>query len=260
MSWLQVTSSGKEPSLRSGLKQHLRRLLDAAPGVAEDLSGAIPTGAPIARAATPTLGTHQGAPGLIRAGDAAVALDPLSGQGMYEALRSVAAVTGAVRGFLAGEWDPSARFLHERAREAWQRGSAMAAHHYRQQAEKTPSAFWTLAAARYRSIHSPPSAPAGACIDWRPVLNDSVIELRRVVVTPQAPRGVWKVDAVDLPQLIDFLDSTHTMDVESAARHLSCPPTAVERALQWLSSHGLLGPEAGTAAEVRGRVARPDSE
>jgi menaquinone-9 beta-reductase len=255
MSWLQVTS-GREPSLRSGLEQHLRRLLDAAPGVAADLSAAVSSGAPIARAATQTLCTRADAPGLIRAGDAAVALDPLSGQGMYEALRSVAAVTGAVRGFLSGEWAPAARFMDERAREIWQRRSATAAHHYGLQAGKTPSPFWTEAAASYRSIKPAPPAPGGARIDSRPVLNGSRIELRRVVVTAQSPRGVWKVDAVDLPDLIDFLDSTHTTDPERAARHLCCPPAAVARALNWLGVHGLLGP----AAEVRGRANRPDSE
>jgi len=256
MSWVQVTSSGKEPSLRSGLEQHLQRLLRAAPRVAADLSGATSSGAPIARAATPTLCTHRGAPGLIRAGDTAVALDPLSGQGMYEALRSVVAVTGAVRGFFSGDWDPIARFLDERAREVWQRRSATAAHHYGEQAEQTPSAFWTLAAERYRSIHSMPSTAAGARIDWRPVLNDCLIELRRVVITPQTPRGVWKVDAVDLPQLIDFVDSTHTVNVESASQHLSCPPAAVARALQWLSRQGLLGEAARIATEDRSRVPR----
>lgn len=246
MSWLQVTT-GREPSLRAGLEQHLRRLIDAAPGVAADLSDATSSGAPIARAATQILCTHADAPGLIRAGDAAVALDPLSGQGMYEALRSVAAVTGAVRGFLSGEWAAVTQFMGERAREIWQRRSATAAQHYGLQAETTPSPFWTEVAARYRSIQPAPPASAGARIDSRPVLNGSRIELRRVVVTPQTPRGVWKVDAVDLPDLIDFLDSTHTTDLERAARHLRCPPAAVARALQWLGMHGLLGPASGTS-------------
>lgn len=246
MSWLQVTT-GREPSLRAGLEQHLRRLVDAAPGLAGELSGAISSGPPIARAATQSLCTQAAGPGLIRAGDAAVALDPLSGQGMYEALRSVTAVIGAVRGFLSGEWIPVARFMDERAREIWHRSSATAARHYGLQAEKTPSPFWTGAAARYRSMQPVPAPAGSARIDSRPVLNGSRIELRRVVVTPQIPRGIWKVDAVDLPDLIDFLDSTHTTDPERAARHLRCPPAAVARALQWLDRHGLLGPAATTS-------------
>lgn len=246
MTWLQVTT-GREPSLRAGLEQHLRRLVEAAPGVSGDLSGAVSSGAPIARAATQSLCAHADAPGLIRAGDAAVALDPLSGQGMYEALRSVTAVTAAARGFLSGEWTPVARFMGERAREIWHRRSATAAQHYGLQAQQMPSPFWIEAAARYQSIQPKPPDAGGMRIDSRPVLNGSRIELRRVVVTPQSPRGVWKVDAVDLPDLIDFLDSTHTTDLERAARHLRCPPAAVARALKWLDMHGLLDPAATTS-------------
>ncbi len=248
MSWLQITS-GREPSLRLGLDEHLRRLVATAPQVAADLSGAIATGAPIARAATPSLCTRPDEPGLIRAGDAAIALDPLSGQGMYEALRSVVAVTGAVRGYLSGYWDPIAKFMAERTAELWQHSSLKAAHHYGQEAQKNPSPFWSEAAARYRAIQPAPPIPGGARIDWRPVLNSARIELRRVVVTPQFPRGVWQVDAVELPELLDFLRAARTTDVACAARRFGCPPAAAAHAMQWLSDHGLLepaGPAGGT--------------
>ena len=238
--WLQVTSAAGEPSLRQGLKEHMRRLLATAPPLAAHLSGAIAIGTPIARAATPSLCAQPGGAGLIRAGDASVALDPLSGQGMYEALRSIAAVTGAVRGSLCGESAAVMRFLDDRARELWQRGSLKAAHLYGQQADSTPSPFWSETAARYRSLQPPLPAPAEASIEPRPVLNGSRIELRRVVVTPQTPRGVWKVDAVDLAELIDFLRAGRTLNVERAAQHFSCAPRAVAHAMQWLSARGLL--------------------
>lgn len=254
-SWLQVTC-GREPSLRLGLEEHMRRLVAAAPRVAADLSGAIATGAPIARAATPSLCTQSGGAGIIRAGDASVAIDPLSGQGMYEALRSVVAVTGAVRGYLSGSWDPIARFMDERTRELWQRSSGIAARHYAQQAQATPSFFWSAAAARYRALQPAPPAPGGVRIDTRPVLNGDRIELRRVVVTPQSPRGVWKVDAIDLPELVDFLRGARTRNVGSAARRFGCPPAAALRAMRWLSEHGLLEPDGPAgSAEPHGSMA-----
>lgn len=249
MSWLQVTC-GREPSLRLGLEEHMRRLVAAAPRVAAELSAAVAAGAPVARAATPALCTQPAAVGVIRAGDASVAIDPLSGQGMYEALRSVVAVTGAVRGYLAGSWDPAARFMDERSRELWQRSSVIAAHHYGQQAQQTPSPFWSGAAACYRAMQPALPAPGGVRIDTRPVLNGARIELRRVVVTPQSPRGVWKVDAIDLPELIDFLREARSTDVERVARHFDCPPAAAARAMQWLRQHGLLAP--AEAAGSRG--------
>ena len=248
MSWLQITS-GREPSLRLGLEEHMRRLVAMAPHVAADLSGAIATGAPIARAATPSLCTQPDQVGVIRAGDASIALDPLSGQGMYEALRSVVAVTGAVRGYLSGSWDPIAKFMAERAAELWQQSSLKAAHHYGQQAQQNPSSFWSEAAARYCAIQPTPPSAGGVSIDWRPVLNGARIELRRVVVTPQSPRGVWQVDAIDLPELLDFLRAARVTNVERAARHFGCPPAATARAMQWLSEHGLLEP-AGAAGST----------
>ena len=248
MSWLQVTS-GREPSLRLGLEEHMRRLVAMAPHVAADLSGAIAAGAPIARAATASLCTQLDDVGVIRAGDASIALDPLSGQGMYEALRSVVAVTGAVRGYLSGSWDPIARFMAERSTELWQHSSRKAAHHYGQQVQKNPSPFWSEAAARYRAMQPVPPIPGGVRIARRPVLNGARIELQRVVVTPQSPRGVWQVDAIDLPELLDFLRAARTTNVECAARHFGCPPAAAAHAMRWLSEHGLLesaGPTGGT--------------
>ena len=254
MSWLQVTC-GKERSLRWGLRQHIRRCVEEVPGVAAHLSRAVWSGAPMARAATQSLCVRPGGPGLIRAGDAAVTVDPLSGQGMYEALRSVAAVIGAARGFLSGDWSAVARFMDERAREIFERTSITAAHHYTAQAERTQSPFWVEASARYRSILPAPKA-GGVHIDNRPVLNGSRIQLRRAVVTPKTPRGVWKLDAVDLPRLIEFLDATDAIDLERAALHLSCPPTAVARALNWLSVHGLLDRSGKAATKIRDSATR----
>ena len=248
--WLQVTSSSKEPSLRLGLRQHLRRFLAAAPDLAEALSGAAPLGTPVARAATATLSAVPQKTGLLRAGDAALALDPLSGQGIYESLRSAHIATAAAHTFLAtAQWQPIEQFLGERMSELWQRKNATAALHYLRQAQSTPVAFWRQSATHYESLHAPPSSgPGVARIEWRPVLNGMRIEVRRVVVTPRSPRGVWQVEAVDLPELMDFLGAT-SGDVERAACHLSRPVEAVARALQWLHAQGLSG-----ASKAAGRV------
>ena len=240
VSWLQVTSSPKEPSLRSGLERHVEQFLAAAPQLASALADAMPEGAPSVRAATATLSAYPNIPGAFRSGDALLALDPLSGQGMYEALRSAHVTTAAAHTFLStGEWEPIERFVGERLQELWQRRNATAALHYRRQAQITPSAFWRQAASHYESIRAQRSAgPDGARIERRPVLNGTLIQLRRVVVTPQSPRGVWQVEAVDLPELMDSLRPAG-LDVERVAKHLSRSPAAVAQALRWLSAHGL---------------------
>ena len=240
MSWLQVTSSRTEPSLRSGLSQHLAQFLGGAPQMAALLSDATADGAPVARAATATLSADPHLPGVLRAGDAALALDPLSGQGVYEALRSAHIATAAAHTFLAtGQWELIERFVGERLLELWQRRNATAAEHYLHQARITPSAFWRQAASHYQALRPQRSAsPPGARIEWRPVLDGLLIRMRRVVVTAQAPRGVWQVETVDLAELLDVLGMV-SMDVERAARHLLRPAAAVEEALRWLRGQGV---------------------
>ncbi|MGH8320039.1 MAG: flavin-dependent monooxygenase QhpG [Steroidobacteraceae bacterium] len=246
--WLQVTSSRKEPSLRLGVRQHLGRFLAAVPHLAAALSDAAPLGAPVARAATATLSADTQMAGVLRAGDAALTLDPLSGQGVYEALRSAQIAIAAAHTFLTtGQWQPVEQFLGERVRELWKRRIATAALHYVRQAQGTPTLFWRQSAAHYESI-GPPRGAGVARIEWRPVLNGTRIEVRRVVVTPRSPRGVWQVEEVDLPELLDFL-GTPSGDVERAAGHLSRSPEAVAHALQWLRAQGLCG-----ASEAAGRV------
>ena len=254
MSWLQVTSLHTEPSLRSGLAQHLAQLLGAAPQMAAVLSDATAEGAPVARAATATLSADPHLPGLLRAGDAALALDPLSGQGVYEALRSAHVATAAAHTFLAtGQWELIERFIGERLLELWQRRNATAAEHYLRQAHITPSAFWRQAASRYQSLRPQRSAsPPGSRIEWRPVLDGMLIRMRRVVVTAQSPRGVWQVETVDLPELLDVLGLVR-MDVERAARHLSRSVEAVEQALSWLRVQGVVAGSGGVAGAGSGR-------
>lgn len=253
MSWLQVVSSPEEPSLRLGLERHLGDFLAAAPKTAAVLSAATPEGAPLARAATASVSVRQDVPGALGAGDAVLALDPLSGQGMYEALRSATVAVAAAHSVLSGgDWDLVARFVRERICDLWRRRSESAALFYEQQARHTPSSFWRRSAAVYSACRGGDrSAPAGAArIEHRPVLNGPLIESRRVVVTAQSPRGVWQVDGVDLAKLVDFLHTAPTTNVEHAARHLCRPPAAVARAMQWLSAHGLPGPAASVAPQI----------
>jgi len=72
------------------------------------------------------------------------------------------------------------------------------------------------------------------------VLNGSVIEMRRVAVTRERPRGVWQVDQVELARLEEFLLAEPAAGVAQAARYLACPPAAVVSAVGWLRAHGLL--------------------
>jgi flavin-dependent dehydrogenase len=100
--------------------------------------------------------------GHLRIGDAAVAMDPLSGNGIYEAVRSARAAVAAIGHYLRGEpWSVVARFVDERSRELWRRSVRAAAGFYRLQADWSGSEFWTSAAAAYERAAGQELAEAG---------------------------------------------------------------------------------------------------
>lgn len=176
-------------------------------------------------------------------GDALVALDPLSGQGVFEALSAVPMTVAAALSTLDGE-DQSlvARFVGERADAIWARNVDAACGFYRAQADHEPAgAFWRYAAAAYEALR--PVAVAvddvSPQIEWRPVLAGTRIVRARVVVTASQPRGAWLVEGVELAALLDALRQEPRASLAMLAGRCGRPEAAVARALDWLRRQGL---------------------
>jgi flavin-dependent dehydrogenase len=149
------------------------------------------------RAAVARFSLPARVPGLLRVGDASVAMDPLSGHGIFEALRSAPAAVAAVNSYLTGSaWETIARYVNERAAEVWRRALASAAEFYRAEAEHAATEFWTQTANAYaaRAALAGQRHPGPAGIETRPVLNGSRIELHDVWLSADWPRGIWQVN------------------------------------------------------------------
>lgn len=173
--------------------------------------------AAVARYSRPSRG-----PGCLRIGDAAVAMDPLSGNGIHEAIRSAHVAAAAINSFLLGEsWDVVARFVDERARELWRRSVSAAAGFYGLQAEWCGSEFWRLASASYAraAMEALPQVEGDGRFEMRPVLNSDRIELHRVWVSPDWPRGVWKFKGRSLEEVPVAQISSQLRRAASAAPH-----------------------------------------
>ncbi len=208
-------------------------------GLAPILAAA-PAGPLVARPAHARLGRASPDPGLWRVGDAALALDPLSGQGVYEALRGAATVAAAVGSVLAGDdAGLAARFVAERYRETWSRAVAAAARFYGENA--TLGAFWSDTAAAYGRLCEPAGGGASR-VEQRAVLEDGRIRERPVLVTARLPRGVWHVDGVPVVALLELVRGQPPAgpSVLDAAQRLDRPLAAVESALRWLRASGAL--------------------
>jgi flavin-dependent dehydrogenase len=240
---LQLITGSRGLARSAAPAQRLRECLGALAAYERSLQDARPEGEPRARAASARLSAAAPAPGYVHAGDSAVSMEPLSGHGLYEALAWAGAASAAAHTHLEDYgWEPVESFLTERAGERWRTGLARAAGFYQQQLAATPTPFWRHCAAAYAELLELPAPAERAKGDWqvRPVLNGCLIEMRRVAVTRERPRGVWQVDQVELARLAEFLLAEPAADMAQAARHLARPAAAVANAVGWLRVHGLL--------------------
>ena len=175
-----------------------------------------------------------------------MALDPLSGQGVYEAIRGARLVATAVQSVIeGGDARVAQRFVAERREEAWLHGVRVAAGFYRE--NESCGGFWTETAAAYEALLPERAEQRAAAvrvgsarIERRPVLDEGRILERDVVVTAEHPRGVWRVAGVPLAALQGYLEAAEHASVDAAAVALDRTPAAVASAMNWLRERGPL--------------------
>lgn len=193
---LQFFVCGDAVPPRQALTDLHERLGAQVPQAPEWLDGARPLGEATARDARPVLRGDLVSPTHLRVGDAAYTVDPLSGNGVFEALRSAYAASAAVNTLLT---EPDRlplvrRFIADRARDLFLHGAATGRAFYRLERRWPQHAFWRKRAAWPPDTLLPRPVP-GFYI--RPVVVDDRITEREVLVTPHHPRGVLTVDGVE---------------------------------------------------------------
>ncbi|NML18732.1 flavin-dependent monooxygenase QhpG [Azohydromonas caseinilytica] len=189
----------------------------------------------------------RGACGLedgLRVGDAAYTCDPLSGHGLFEALSGALATAPTIRTLLQRPALATlARGYHEdRIRQIFLERLRTAAGHYAAETRWAGEPFWRgVHALGHIPLLSPaPQPPAGAAFVSQPVVEDGFIVERRVVRTPEHPRGVRFLGGIELPRLHEALQAGPAEpDLPQLARQLGGAPDAVRQALHWLRAHRL---------------------
>lgn len=233
--WVHVVGDPRDGDCETWLRQAAAQV----PDLARALSGAHPAGPVRARSAHARLALPADTR-VWRVGDAALALDPLSGQGVYEALRSAALLATAVGSVLnGGDEGLARRFVRERTTQAWERGVRTAAAFYEELANR--GEFWRRTAGAYAAVvgNREPVAPG---VQRRPVLDRDRIVEREVVVTAEHPRGAWQVAGVSLAALKRYFESSAGATVADAARVLGHPAANVAAAVNWLERAGMRAP------------------
>ena len=247
--FVQVTRRARSAPPKTWLEVAARELpeLERALKAADSCvwSGARPAHA---RAAAGT--THQSC---WRVGDAAWAPDPLSGQGVYEALRSAELVATAFHSVLqGGELEIARRFVAERQAHAFQRAAAIACDLYAENRERGP--FWHGIAAEYAHLAHASPDEVTPHIETKPVLLEGRIVLRDVLVTKDYPRGVWRVGGVSVAPL--FAEIRKQTQVGRSGR-VSDPISAEEKARRWLKLQ--VEPRNATGPAFHEELIRADS-
>jgi hypothetical protein len=182
-------------------------------------------------------------PARIRIGDAALALDPLSGHGVFEALATATAAVPVVTTLLRRPADAALAqaFYEERVEQAFLRFARTARDFYRLEERWHDVPFWQARRGWPDDLPAHPSRFAAAPqLRTKPVIEDGFVVAREVIVTADHPRGVFMVDGVPLVPLLRAVQAGEIASVEAAARCFDRAQGEVETALAWLRYRGLL--------------------
>lgn len=140
----------------------------------------------------------------LRVGDAAMAADPLSGNGIFQSLSSALQAPMVVHSLLNHPADaPHAlRFHAERVQGLFQRFARIGRDFYAQETRWADRPFWAARRAWPDALpaHGEPGAVPPR-IEQRPVVDRDRIRLAEVVVTADQPLGIWHVDGVEMAPL-----------------------------------------------------------
>jgi flavin-dependent dehydrogenase len=244
--WLATAGDGRGSlQLVTAPPGHAARALPlaAVPAAGTWLEGGRPCSPVAARHAGTSRAEAPLEPARIRIGDAALALDPLSGHGVFEAIASATAAVPVVTTLLRRPADaPLARaFYEERVEQAFLRFARTARDFYRLEERWPDAPFWRARRDWPDDLpaHLAPSSFPPQ-IRTKPVIEGGFVVAREVIVTPDQPRGVCIVDDVPLVPLLHAIQKGTAASIEAAARCFDRTPAQVETALAWLRYRRLL--------------------
>ncbi|NBA94981.1 NAD(P)/FAD-dependent oxidoreductase [Pseudomonas sp. R5(2019)] len=172
----------------------------------------------------------------LRVGDAAMAVDPLSGNGIFQSLSSALQAPAVINTLLQKpERAALARQFHQqRVEQLFWRFARTGRDFYALEQQWGEQPFWQA-----RS-HWPDAQVAHAAPDFSalkvvkaPVLRDGWIDAAQVVITPDQPLGIWHLQGVELAPLVQRLKREPAQQVLA---HLNLEQQRNVRS--WLLSQG----------------------
>lgn len=188
---------------------YLTRLSEAQPFLVD----AEPTGELHARTSTPILCEQACGDNWIRVGDAAMSVDPLSGNGIFQTLSSSLQAPAVINTLLSRpDRARLAQQFHQlRLTELFYRFARIGRDFYALEDQWSESPFW-----QKRAIW-PDSKPLHLQVDItqfdvasRPVVNNGLVDLAEVVTTPDQPLGIWHLSGIKLAPVMKAYQTART--------------------------------------------------
>ncbi|OPX55120.1 Dehydrogenase (flavoprotein) [Oceanospirillum multiglobuliferum] len=199
-----------------------------------------PVGTAYGRTSTAILCQKTVGPNWIRVGDAAMAVDPLSGNGIFQALSSALQAPAVINTLLQ---HPERRalaesFYHSRVEGLFYRFARIGRDFYRMETQWPEQAFW-----QHRQSW-PDDEPMHQTqhlhqltIKTMPVVNNGFIEAKEVVVSPDQPLGIWHLAGVELASIVQQIQAGQPLDKVLESKLL--PPAVQQIIGGWFAAFNL---------------------
>lgn len=237
---LDVAGAALPPKAELGAFCRARFAASAA--AAPFVRDAQPVGEPCARTSTPVLHGELAGENWLRVGDAAAAVDPLSGNGIFLSLSS-ALQAPAVVGTLLHDPARAAlaqRFHRERVAHLFYRFARIGRDFYAQEQRWRHSPFWQARRGWPDDLPAEgDAAGGGARIERRPVVAHGRVVEDEVVVTAAQPLGIWHLDGIGLAPLLRAVQGAAPAAAEAALRaELGSEGARAARIAAWMREQG----------------------
>lgn len=203
------------------------------------MAGDTPSGDLILRASELRLSAPVLDPHLPRLGDAAVAMDPLSGHGLFWALGSALMAIPLADALIAEKAELAARFYRDRVVTTFYRQARVGRDFYR--AAGLDGAFWTRRSAWPDDLPAETQPPDAPYLDRRVVVRDGQLAEAEVLVTPQDPDGAAFVGGMEIAPILARLSNEPMPDRAAFAERIlpDAPPIVAGRVYDWLAERGV---------------------
>lgn len=238
---LDVATANLPP--KADLARFCTERLLAIPQAKPFTTNAKPVGDPHARTSTPILCEEAVGDRWIRVGDAAMAVDPLSGNGIFQAMSSALQAPAVINTLLRyPERMALAKAFHQsRVNALFYRFARIGRDFYQMETQWNERPFW---ASRH---HWPDDTPMHIAttfdefeVKTMPVVQGGEIIAADVVVTPDQPLGIWHLGGIELaPVVLAVKQRKEGQSLESSLSDLALAPTQHAAVINWLHGMGL---------------------